>query len=82
MIDAVENGLTQYDSKSKAYISDSDDENDEAPVSASRPGSEEPLHQKDDEREQSEAHTPAKSQNDEDSGMDVDQNGNDEDEDE
>ncbi|AAW41751.1 hypothetical protein CNBB5210 [Cryptococcus deneoformans B-3501A] len=68
--------------KSKAYISDSDDENDEAPVSASRPGSEEPLHQKDDEREQSEAHTPAKSQNDEDSGMDVDQNGNDEDEDE
>ncbi|WVQ89256.1 hypothetical protein IAS59_003009 [Cryptococcus gattii] len=68
--------------KSKAYISDSDDENDEEYRSPSRPGSEEPIQQEDDQRERSEPHSPTKTQNDEDSGMEVDQNGNDEDEDE
>ncbi|WVO21784.1 uncharacterized protein IAS62_003097 [Cryptococcus decagattii] len=68
--------------KSKAYISDSDDENDEGHRSPSRPGSEEPIQQEDDQRERSEPHSLTKTQNDEDSGMDVDQNGNDEDEDE
>lgn len=74
--------LTKYNSKSKAYISDSDDENDEGHRSPSRPGSEEPIQQEDDQRERSEPHSLTKTQNDEDSGMDVDQNGNDEDEDE